>query len=242
MQYVLRRISFLTKGIFKEFEYGTFTYSPHTTQNFDHRFPQPSHQSVGVFISLYHNFDYNRKTAIRSFLYRYSSYFVLDHYRAISMSEREKGTYFKLLIKEYLTVEPAYADLYTTVWMYAAWAREQGIDARDTGIDLVAQTFDGDLHAIQCKLYAPDYTLQKADIDSFFTASGKKPFVRRIIVSTTNRWSVHAQAALVDQQPPVTKIDQKTLQDSVIDWSRYERGKRQSGNRKKSSVHIKLAL
>jgi predicted helicase len=33
---------------------------------------------------------------------------------------------------------------------------------------------------VQCKLYAEDYRLQKADIDSFFTASGKKTFSHRI--------------------------------------------------------------
>jgi predicted helicase len=132
---------------------------------------------------------------------------ILNEFRTVAHSEREKGTYFERLIKDYLTVEPAYADLYEKVWMYSDWAREQGQDARDTGIDLVARTFDGEYHAIQCKLYDEGYTLQKSDIDSFFTASGKKPFTRRLIVSTTNRWSVHAEAALADQQPPVTKID-----------------------------------
>lgn len=53
-------------------------------------------------------------------------------------------------------------------------------------LDLVAKTATGEFHAVQCKLYAEDYRLQKSDIDSFFTASGKKPFTHRIIVSTTN--------------------------------------------------------
>jgi predicted helicase len=150
---------------------------------------------------------------------------ILDMYRTMAHSEREKGTYFERLILDYLTAEPAYADLYEKVWMYSDWAREQGLDARDSGIDLVARSFDGEYHAIQCKLYAADYTLQKSDIDSFFTASGKKPFTRRIIVSTTNKWSVHAEAALNDQQPPVTKIDLRALEESIIDWSRYESGK-----------------
>jgi predicted helicase len=60
----------------------------------------------------------------------------------------------------------------------------QGFDSRDTGIDLVAKTSTGEHHAIQCKLYDEDYRLQKGDIDSFFTASGKKVFIHRIIVST----------------------------------------------------------
>lgn len=158
---------------------------------------------------------------------------ILDSYRAIAKSEREKGTYFERLFMDYLSVEPVWKDLYEKVWMYADWAREQGIDARDAGIDLVARTMDGDFHAIQCKLYDKNYHLQKSDIDSFFTASGRKPFVHRIIVSTTNHWSVHAEAALVDQQPPVTKIDLHSLEESIIDWSRYKPGEEVVGKTKK---------
>jgi len=71
-------------------------------------------------------------------------------------------------------------------------------------------------------LYADDYTLQKKDIDSFFTASGKKPFTHRVIVCTTNHWSEHAEDALRDQQPPVSKIDLFDLENSQIDWTKYE--------------------
>ena len=158
---------------------------------------------------------------------------ILDSYRAIAKSEREKGTYFERLFMDYLTIEPAWKDLYEKVWMYADWAQEQGIDARDSGIDLVARTMDGEFHAIQCKLYDKNYHLQKSDIDSFFTASGRKPFVHRIIVSTTNHWSIHAENALVDQQPPVTKIDLQALEESVIDWSRYKPGAAVVGKPKK---------
>ncbi len=150
---------------------------------------------------------------------------LLNQYRALSQSEREKGTYFELLIRSYLQNEASYRDLYSDVWMYGDWAKLQGLPARDTGIDLVAKTHTGDYHAVQCKLYAADYTLQKSDIDSFFTASGKKIFRHRIIVSTTNLWSPHALDALEDQQPPVTKIDLQALEESQIDWSHYQPSK-----------------
>ena len=147
---------------------------------------------------------------------------LLDTYRLAATSEREKGGYFEELILAYLRNEPSYRDLYCDVWSYADWAKTQGLDGRDTGIDLVAKTQGtGEFHAIQCKLYASDYTLQKKDIDSFFTASGKKPFTHRIIVSTTNLWSEHAEDALRDQQPPVSKIDLHDLENSQIDWARY---------------------
>ncbi|MDO8893358.1 type ISP restriction/modification enzyme, partial [Nitrosomonas sp.] len=147
---------------------------------------------------------------------------LLDSYRLAAATEREKGTYFEELILCYLRNEASYRDLYSHVWTYGEWAKLQGLDSRDTGIDLVTKTSTGEYHAIQCKLYAEDYRLQKSDIDSFFTASGKKAFTHRIIVSTTNHWSEHAEDALRDQQPPVSKIDLHDLENSQIDWSRYQ--------------------
>lgn len=147
---------------------------------------------------------------------------LLNQYRQAAASEREKGTYFEELMLVYLRNEASYHDLYAKVWTYADWAHEQGLDKRDAGIDLVAQTFTGEVHAIQCKLFAPDYRLQKSDIDSFFTASGKKPFAHRIIVSTCLHWSELAEDALRDQQPPVSKIDLNDLENSQIDWAKYQ--------------------
>ena len=150
---------------------------------------------------------------------------LLDTYRDAAQTQREKGTYFEDLIITYLRNEATYRDLYSQVWTYADWAHEQGLDARDTGIDLVAQTSGtNEIHAIQCKFYAPDYRIQKRDIDSFFTASGKKPFSHRLIIVTTNNWSEHADDALRDQQPPVNKIDLNDLENSQIDWSKYQPG------------------
>lgn len=148
---------------------------------------------------------------------------LLDAYRSAALTEREKGTYFEELICAYLRNEATYRDLYDKVWMYSDWAKEQGLDGRDTGIDLVARTQGtGEYHAIQCKLYAEDYRVQKKDIDSFFTASGKAPFSHRIIVTTTNNWSEHAEDALQGQQPPVSKIDLQALEESQIDWAKYQ--------------------
>jgi len=148
---------------------------------------------------------------------------LLDTYRAASASEREKGTYFEELICAYLRNEATYRDLYDKVWMYGDWAKEQGLDGRDTGIDLVARTQGtSEFHAIQCKLYAEDYRIQKKDIDSFFTASGKAPFSHRIIVATTNNWSEHAEDALQGQQLSINKIDLQALEESQIDWAQYQ--------------------
>lgn len=147
---------------------------------------------------------------------------LLENYRQRAKSEREKGQYFEELTLAYLKNEPCYQDLYRDVWTYSDWARANGKDAKDVGIDLVAQTNGTDeYHAIQCKFYDEAYVLKKQDIDSFFTASGQRPFTHRIIVSTTNQWSDNADDALRDQNPPVNKIDLYDLENSRIDWSQF---------------------
>ncbi len=153
---------------------------------------------------------------------------ILAKYRSTSQTEREKGTYFEELIRTYFRYEASYADLYSDIWLFADWAKaigtpQFGISAKDTGIDLVAKTQGTEeYHAIQCKCFAPDYRVRKADIDSFFTASGRKPFTQRIIVTTTNDWSEHAEDALTQQQPPIYKIDLHDLETSQIDWAKYQ--------------------
>nr|VFK52421.1 MAG: Predicted helicase [Candidatus Kentron sp. TUN]VFK52946.1 MAG: Predicted helicase [Candidatus Kentron sp. TUN] len=149
---------------------------------------------------------------------------LLDTYRNRSKTEREKGTYFEELIRTYFRHEPFYADLYSDVWLYHDWARLEGKDARDVGIDLVAKTKTGEYCAIQCKFYAQKYKVKKSDIDSFFTASGQAPFTQRIIVTTTIHWTEHADSTLMGQNPPVTKIDLQDLEASQIDWSQYQPG------------------
>jgi predicted helicase len=134
--------------------------------------------------------------------------------------ERAKGDKFERLVKAYLSADPEYASRFDAVWLWMEWPDRQG--KPDTGIDLVAREREtGELTAIQCKFYGPEHTLQKADIDSFFTASGKEPFRSRLIVSTTDRWSKHAEDALKHQQIPVTRLRLQDLDESVVDWSHF---------------------
>lgn len=51
---------------------------------------------------------------------------LLKTYRKVSQSEREKGNYFEELIRSYFRYEATYRDLYSDVWLYSDWAKEQG--------------------------------------------------------------------------------------------------------------------
>ncbi|WP_280470702.1 DEAD/DEAH box helicase [Nocardia farcinica] len=132
-------------------------------------------------------------------------------------SNSERGTKFEQLMVRYFELDPMLAQQYDKVWRWTDWPDRAG--KPDTGIDLVARERDtGALTAIQCKFYEPTHVLAKGDIDSFFTASGKKPFTNRVIISTTDKWGRNAEDALQDQTIPVQRIGLAEIAESPIDW------------------------
>jgi len=148
---------------------------------------------------------------------------LLSQYRAAAHSEREKGNYFERLAVEFIKNDPGMAQEYADAWLFSDWAKAHGVDGRDTGIDAVAQIRgESGFCAIQCKFYREGHRIQKADIDSFFTASGKVHFARRLIIDTTDApWSANADAALEGQSINVTRLGLDRLEQSPIDWSVY---------------------
>ncbi|RCG23380.1 damage-inducible protein [Sphaerisporangium album] len=145
---------------------------------------------------------------------------VLEELDISSTSWRDKGDKFERLIAAYLRTDPSWSSRFSKVWLWNDWPGRAG--KPDTGIDLVAQEREtGALAAIQCKFYGPSHTLQKSDIDSFFTASGKNGFSSRLIVSTTDKWSKYAEDALRGQQIPVTRLRVQDLDESSVDWSQF---------------------
>ena len=157
-----------------------------------------------------------------------SIYDILEQFRAEARSARDLGDKFERLIAVYLKTDPVYADQFSDVWLWLEWPYRE--NQPDTGIDLVARyRLSGEFCAIQCKFYEPTHAIQRADIDSFFTASGREfttpegpqHFSTRLIVSTTDRWSRNAEEALNHQTIPVTRLRVRDLDESSIDWSRF---------------------
>ncbi len=142
---------------------------------------------------------------------------VVEAIRAVPGAHRDRGTLFEQLTAEYLRRDPVFAARFSEVWLWSDWPGRG--TATDTGIDLVAQEADGSgLCAVQCKLYSPDHQVSKADVDTFFSASGKRGFTSRLIVSTTDKWGSNAEAALVDQTIPVSRIGLADMAASPIEW------------------------
>jgi predicted helicase len=152
---------------------------------------------------------------------------ILSQFRELSSDERGKGRLFERLIANYLVRDPQYSDLLEHVWLWEEWPDRW---SADVGIDLVArETSTGDYWAIQCKFFDPAHTIQKPDIDSFLSASGKqfatndgsRQFARRILVSTTDKWNRNAESAIEGQIIPVSRISLADLAESPIDWTEF---------------------
>jgi predicted helicase len=158
-----------------------------------------------------------------------------------AISTRDQGDKFERLIVNYLQIDPLYQEKFSQVWLWMDYPHRN--NQIDTGIDIVAQErITGNYCAIQCKFYHPDYTLDKKDIDSFFTASGKADFTSRMIISTTDKWTKHAEDALKNQQIPVIRLRLQDLENSPIDWSDFSQGQLKLLPKKILFPHQKNAL
>jgi len=142
---------------------------------------------------------------------------LLAIYRAEARNTRDQGDRYERLIRAFLRTDPYYAQLFDTVWLWQEWPDRRG--RPDTGIDLVAVEAETDaVWAIQCKFFRD--TIEKSDLDSFFTESGKHPFDQRLIVATAPL-SKHAQEAFEGQQIPVRTLTLSDVDQSRVDWGQF---------------------
>ena len=99
---------------------------------------------------------------------------VLEKYRKISFSERDKGDRFERLMQAYLLTDPKYSYRFEKVWMWSEFHGKSDLGGNDTGIDLVALTVEGDYWAIQCKCFQENSSIDKPAVDSFLATSSKE--------------------------------------------------------------------
>lgn len=154
---------------------------------------------------------------------------ILAQLRAASTSKSNQGTMMERLIKQFLLVSPLYSRVYDKVWLWTEFPYNS--NQHDLGIDLVAHIRgeDDGYCAVQVKFYDETHAVQKADVDTFLSASGKPFYIdgvpvyfqQRLIVSTTDKWSSTAENAIIGQRPPVNRIRLKDLRDSGIDWDSF---------------------
>lgn len=136
----------------------------------------------------------------------------------LAETQRDRGTYFEYLARAYFQNEPTYQNEFKNIWMLADVPEEYGIPKTDIGVDLVAETFTGELVAIQAKFY--DRAIQKSNIDSFLSELGKNYYKSGIIVASTDKWGKNAEKALADRSD-IVRIGLSDLRNSRIDWDKF---------------------
>ena len=111
-----------------------------------------------------------------------------------SKTEMEKGDRFEDLTKAYLQLAPEYASKLKHVWRLdevpAVTRKKLNLPATDKGIDLIAETHEGEFWAVQCKYRQnTDQQLTHTDISTFtsLTFQACKGISYALVCSTTER-------------------------------------------------------
>ncbi|WP_167197445.1 restriction endonuclease [Brevibacterium pigmentatum] len=142
---------------------------------------------------------------------------LLDSLSSSALDARDKGDRFEGLIKAYQSNEPEWTARFENVWLWSEWPNRG--NRTDTGIDIVAERRDGEgLAAIQCKFYAPEQKVSKAEIDKFIASCAGSKWTERYIFDTASGWTGNAEETLEDV---AQRIDIGVLDDARIDWTKY---------------------
>lgn len=149
-----------------------------------------------------------------------------------SLDRRGRG--FEALAAWFLCNDPEWHARIKRVWRWDEWSGRWG---PDRGIDLVAETHDGGLIAVQCKHYGQRHTVTKAEVDSFLSESNRSQFQERLFVMTTMRLAEGARQVLAGQEKPVTLVRRDRLESAQLDWSGFLSGGPVPWERKQPKRH-----
>ncbi len=151
--------------------------------------------------------------------------------------QRDRGTAFEKMVVAYLKNEPAYKQKFQDVWMLNEVPAEYHISKKDTGVDIVAKDYDGNLTAVQAKFYKGK--VSKAGIDSFVAETGKKVYSAGMLVSSTDDWNRNARKTLDDTTKPFTVIGLSQLRHADFDWQKFSFAKENENLSKKKPKKLR---
>src|SRR5664280_2088084 len=129
---------------------------------------------------------------------------------------KAKGDQGERLFKWFLENDPVYKSKLRKVWFWDDWP---GRTTRDLGIDLVAETYEDDLWAIQAKLYDPNNYVTMHDMSQFGFASGSGLYSYRLLIASTDHLGKNARDIIAQQQTfPVGYVLLGNLKESTANW------------------------
>ena len=154
---------------------------------------------------------------------------LLENYRGEEISERDKGTKFERLMKNFLLTNPVYRGKFSDVWLWNEFPFREDFGTVDLGIDIVCKTVDDEFWAVQCKFYLDTTPINKSAVDTFLATSSKifdgdKKFSARLWISTSGNLTDNAEITLQNQTPPVARIGMEELRKAAVDWEKLDAG------------------
>ena len=112
-----------------------------------------------------------------------------------------KGDKFEIFVKLFLETDPTFKKIFKKIYFYEKWEYKWG--PVDLGTDLIGETHDNKIWAIQAKCHKPEYSIKKEDIDSFLSDSNRKNVNNRLLIATTNKISNNGYQTIHGQEKPV---------------------------------------
>jgi superfamily II DNA or RNA helicase len=149
------------------------------------------------------------------------------------------GRDFEWVCQWYLEHAPLYRGKFRRVWRWADWPDRWGPDC---GIDLIAETHDGKLWAIQAKAVAPAHTITKAEIDSFLSESNRREIAFRLLIATTDKIGSNARRTIDQQAKHASIVGRGDLLAADIAWPTKIGGKAPRPKRAKPRPHQRAAI
>ena len=149
------------------------------------------------------------------------------------------GRDFEWLCKWYLEHAPLYRGKFRKVWRWDEWPDRWG---RDCGIDLIAETIDAELWAVQCKAVSPEHAVTKAEIDSFLSESNRKQIAYRLLIATTDNIGTNALRTIENQARHASVVLRGDLVTAELDWPNKIGGAAPKPRRWKPLPHQQAAI
>jgi predicted helicase len=159
---------------------------------------------------------------------------IIAKYYSGAIQGKAKGQGFEKLISNFLKTFPVHGNNFAKVWLWDECPFRHNISpaGKDSRIDLVALTDEGNYWAVQCKCHERASDIDLIALDGFLAVTGKRftdengvdsVFAARLWISTNN-WSPEAENEAKNQIIPFVRISLSDLETSPVDWELLDKG------------------
>ncbi|WP_096030535.1 type ISP restriction/modification enzyme [Campylobacter lanienae] len=172
---------------------------------------------------------------------------LLAKFRAKSKDERAKGTKFELFCVKFLREYELYKKEFQKVDMWDNW----GFGESDSGIDIVAKTYNGEFVAIQCKCYDENAKLDLKQLSTFFITKDRTfnlqgqsiKFTQYMLIDTADDITTKVTKFINDTDISFTRLDYNSIAQANINWAIFdEKGEIEFYDKKQLRNHQKEAI